>query len=140
MHTCKHIHICIVDRNAQISPMNKTVLQHNAILLNAPPCTFGIIYTSKVHHLMIPLPMKQNQRRLICMDTSLCSKQENYTTEQTSACMVTKNSHYTIEMTQKSFLVFISHLLSLFTACRSCHQLCTAWGGCSTDGNFRQYY
>ena len=82
---------------------------------------------------MIPLPLKQNQRRLICMDTSFCSKQEDYTTEQTSACMVTKATTKftdTIEMIQKSFLVFISHLLSLFTASRSCHQLCTAWRGC----------
>ena len=49
------------------------------------------------------------------MDTSFCSKQEDYTTEQESACMVTTKFADIIETTRKSFLVFISHLLSLFT-------------------------
>ena len=51
------------------------------------------------------------------MDTSFCSKQEDYTTEQASAYMVTTKFTDIIEMTQKSFLAmaFISHLEPIYS-------------------------
>ena len=42
-------------------------------------------------------------------------------TDITEMTLMSRN----LKMKSNSYLVFRSHLLSLFTACRSCHQLCT---------------
>ncbi|XP_065920854.1 THAP domain-containing protein 5-like isoform X2 [Dysidea avara] len=50
------------------------------------------------------------------LDTSFLSNQEDYTTEDDTQELPPQD--------EVKFLVYRSHLLSLFTACRSCHQLC----------------
>ena len=69
-----------------------------------------------LHNLMIPLPLKQNHAKEACMDTSFCSNTEELPD------------------------VYISSVERIFTADHAINFALHAWQGCSTDGNFHQYY
>ena len=72
----------LIEMHMQISPMNKQCYNTECSL--PPPHLWNCLH-NQVHHLMIPLPLKQNQKGLICMDTSFCSKQEIH--NRASKCM-----------------------------------------------------